>query len=146
MEVIIIISILLLLGIIFQVDRTVVILIALAVLCVVSLLLALFFLVACTLLVTSLRKKAECDGTDIPEGRKMKVAFYLIEGERYPCIFPSEGLSEDKFYRKGEARTVFLHKRLKRVFDRYAVMTCVLGLVFGISSSLGLCYLWLSLF
>ena len=146
MEVLIIIAILLLLGIIFQVNRAVIIMIALAVFCIVSFLLALGFLAVCVVLATTSRKEAECDGTSVPEGRKMRFAFYILDGERYPCIFPAEGLSDEKFYQKGGKRTVFLQKRMKRVFDRYAVMTCVLGLVFGICSSIGFGYLWSVLF
>ena len=52
--------------------------------------------------------------------------------EEYPCIYPEEGIFRKKLYNPDKECTVFLTKRFRRVFDRYAVITTIIGLVFGL--------------
>lgn len=72
---------------------------------------------------------------------KFQVAYYFVEGEEYPCIFPKECILEDKLYQKDKTYHVMLNKRMQKVYDRFAVTTCVLGLVFSIGFSMGIMFL-----
>lgn len=70
---------------------------------------------------------------DLPsEKAKYKVAYYLVEGEEIPCLFPEEGVFRKKLYRTDKTYHVLMNKKLGRVFDRFAVATCILGLMCGI--------------
>lgn len=100
-------------------------------------LLVLIFLICSALLLTSKWKPATFVGIDYPTDKaKYKVAFYLVEGEEIPCLFPEEGVFRDKFYKEDLPCRVLVNRKLGRVFDRYAVCTCILGLVSG--ATLGL--------
>lgn len=99
---------------------------------IISALMAVTFSACMILLLTSKWKEAKFIGIDIPrEGARFKVAFYLVDGEEVPCLFPEEGVFLDKLYREDKTYRVLYHKRLGRVFDRYSVATCVIGMLFG---------------
>ena len=71
-------------------------------------------------------------GLDLPtEKSKFKVAFYQVDGEEIPCIFPEEGVFRDKFYQADKSCRVLFNKRLGRVFDRFAIATCFVGFFGG---------------
>ena len=96
-------------------------------------LLVIIFLVCSVLLLMSRRKEAHFLRIDLPsEEGKYKVAYYLVEGEEVPCLFPEEGILRKKLYRTDKTYHVLFNKKLGRVFDRFAVATCILGLVCGI--------------
>ncbi|MBO7340979.1 MAG: hypothetical protein J6W66_06460 [Lachnospiraceae bacterium] len=91
------------------------------------------FFVCCLLLLTSKWKEAKFVGLDTPkEGSKFKVAYYLVDGEEIPCLFPEEGVFRKQFYQEDKVYHVLLNKRLHRVFDRFSVATCLLGLFGGL--------------
>ena len=95
-------------------------------------LLVIIFLVCLVLLMTSKWKEARFLRMDLPsEKAKYKVAFYLVEGEEIPCLFPEEGIFRKILYRTDKTYHVLLNKKLGRVFDRFAMTTCILGLVCG---------------
>lgn len=95
-------------------------------------LLAITFLICSVLLLTSKWKKARFLRVDLPsEKAKYKVAYYLVEGKEIPCMFPEEGILRKKLYRADKTYHVLLNKKLGKVFDRFAVATCILGLVSG---------------
>lgn len=105
-------------------------------------LLVVTFLVCSVLLLTSKWKEARFLRVDLPsEDAKFKVAFYLVEGEEIPCLFPEEGIFRKKLYRTDKTYHVLLHKKMGRVFDRFAVATCILGLVCG--TGLGAILVWM---
>lgn len=90
------------------------------------------FLICSVLLLTSKWKEARFLRVDLPsEEAKFKVAYYLVEGEEIPCLFPEEGIFRKKLYRTDKTYHVLLNKKLGRVFDRFAVATCILGLMCG---------------
>ena len=103
-------------------------------------LMVIIFTAALFLLLFSKRKKARFVRIDPAyNSERYKCAYYRISGTgdpeetvEYPCIFPEEGVFRKKLYRSDKECTVFLVKRFKRVFDRYAVMTTTLGLFFGL--------------
>ena len=106
-------------------------------------LLLLVFLYFTTRLLFSKRKEAVFVRIDKPtEKSKYKVAFYRIDGEEYPCLFPEEGILRSKFYPAGRKCHVFLNYRMKKVFDRFAAATCILGLGFGLLFSIGAVFLY----
>lgn len=69
---------------------------------------------------------------------KLRVAFYLVEGQEYPCLFPKEGVLEERLYSKDKPCFVMWNRRLGKVFDKFAITTCLLGLVFSVGMSVGL--------
>lgn len=96
-------------------------------------LLVLIFIACGVLLLTSKWKEAKFVGIDLPtEGSKYKVAFYSVDGEEIPCLFPEEGVFRNRLYREDKTYHVLVNKRLGRVFDRFAVATCITGLVSGL--------------
>lgn len=98
-----------------------------------SVLLVVTFLICSVLLLTSKWKKAMFLRVDLPSAEaRYKVAYYLVEGEEIPCMFPEEGVLRKKLYRTDKTYHVLLNKKLGKVFDRFAVTTCILGLVCGI--------------
>lgn len=95
-------------------------------------LLVITFLICSVLLLTSKWKKARFLRVDLPsEKAKYKVAYYLVEGAEIPCLFPEEGILRKRLYRTDKTYHVLLNKKLGRVFDRFAVATCILGLMCG---------------
>lgn len=95
-------------------------------------LLAITFLICSVLLLMSKWKEARFLRVDLPsEKAKYKVAYYLVEGEEIPCLFPEEGVLRQKLYRTDKTYHVLLNRKLGRVFDRFAVTTCILGLMCG---------------
>ena len=95
-------------------------------------LLVITFLICILLLLTSKWKKARFLRIDLPsDDAKYKVAYYLVEGEEIPCLFPEEGVFREKLYRTDKTYHVLLNKKLGRLFDRFAMATCILGLICG---------------
>lgn len=91
----------------------------------------LLFLYFCLNLLFTKSKKAEfiCKGK--PEGYKFNVAYYRIDGEEYPCVFPCEsGIA----YRTNHTYKVRYSKKLNKVFDIWSILTCVIGLIFSIAA------------
>lgn len=99
---------------------------------------AIGFLFATVVLLFSKRKEAKFVRTGAVKDSKFQVAYYLVEGEEYPCLFPKEGILEEKLYQKEKTYHVMWNRKLGKVFDRFAVTTCVLGLVFSVLLSVGL--------
>ena len=98
----------------------------------VSGLIVITFLICSVLLLTSKWKEAKFLRMGSPSERtEFKVAYYLVEGEEIPCLFPEEGIFRSKLYRTDKTYHVLLNKKLGRVFDRFAVATCILGLLCG---------------
>ena len=89
----------------------------------------LLFLYFCLHLLFTKSKKAEFVRTAKPEGGKFQVAYYLVDGVEYPCIFPREsGLA----YKVNKQCTVRYSKRLNKVYDIWSMLTCIIGLAFSI--------------
>ena len=111
---------------------------------IVSGLFALAFLGCTVCLLCSERKEARFLRIDKGEDSKFKVAYYLVDGQEYPCLFPKEAVLESKLYQTDKIYHVMLHKKLGKVFDRFAVVTCILGLVAGTVMSVGVLFYFLS--
>lgn len=106
-------------------------------LCIFSGILTLSFLYCSICLLFSKRKEAKFIRMDRTKRSRYQVAYYLVEGTEYPCIFPKEAVWEDKLYNKDKIYHVMLNKKIHKVYDRFAVTTCIVGLLFGMGLSLG---------
>lgn len=135
MEVFIVIAILLVLCLILNVNAAYIAAGVLILVGAAAVLLAVCFAYCCVRLAFSRRREGVFLRIDTVGGGRMKTAFYLIDGEEYPCIFPNETIMKGRLYREGKSYSVMLNKKMNRVYDRFAVTTCVLGLLF----STGLC-------
>ena len=102
---------------------------------------AISFLSCFVVLLCSKRKEAEFVRIGPAKGNRFQVAFYMVEGEEYPCMFPREAILEDKLYRKDKPCHVMWNPRKGKVFDRYAGITCVLGFVVSVALSVGIAIL-----
>lgn len=89
----------------------------------------LLFLYFCLNLLFTKSMKAEFVRTGKPEKGKFQVAYYLVDGKEYPCVFPREsGIA----YKINKKCTVRYSKRLNKVYDIWATLTCIIGLAFSI--------------
>lgn len=92
---------------------------------------ALFFVYFNLHLLLAKTKKAAFSRIDVPENGRFKVAFYLVDGVEYPCIFPKESAFNSKLYKDGSLYTVRFSRHLKKVYDKWAIATCIVGLIFS---------------
>ncbi len=138
MEIIIIIVIVLVCCLILNVDPNFMLLGSTLVMCIFFGLLALGFTYCTINLVRSKRKEANFLHFDKVGESRYQVAYYLVEGQEYPCIFPKEIIMQDKLYLTDMTYYVRLNKRMGKVYDRFAVTTCILGLILSIGFSIGM--------
>lgn len=86
----------------------------------------------CTIrLMFAKRKQANFVRFDKVNDSKMQVAYYSVDGEEYPCIFPKEFIMENKLYSSDKIYNVMMDAKSKKVYDQYAITTCILGLLFS---------------
>ena len=92
---------------------------------------ALLFIYFCIRLMFSKSRKAVFTHFDKRESEKMPftVAYYKIDDEEYPCVFPSEMIFTDKMYKHNKKCTVMYNRRMNAVFDIWAIITCLVGLI-----------------
>lgn len=110
---------------------------------IITVLFSVSFLYCFIVLLCSKCKEAEFVRIGPAKGERFQVAFYMVDGEAYPCMFPREAILEDKLYRKDRKYRVMWNSRKGKVFDRYACMTCVLGLLVSVALSVGIAYVFL---
>ncbi len=144
MELLIFLIIVIVFCLILDVSLNFVVLGLIAFMGIISGLFALAFLGCMVCLLGCRRKPATFLRTDNVKGSKFQVAYYLVEGREYPCVFPKEVVLENKLYQTDKVYHVMVHEKLGKVFDRFAVTTCVLGLVAGIALSVGILFYFLS--
>lgn len=101
---------------------------------------AVSFLYCFIVLLKSKRKEAGFVRIGPAKGDRFQVAFYMVEGVEYPCMFPREAILEDKLYRKDKPCHVMWNPRIGKVFDRYALTTCILGLITSVILSVWILY------
>lgn len=77
------------------------------------------------------RKDAEFSKIDKNPKGNFKCAYYLIDENEYPCMFPSEIMMKKHIYNANKKHVVRLDKRMGYVYDRYAVITTVVGFTFS---------------
>ena len=102
---------------------------------------ALFFLYFIIRLILSKHKKAVFSRIDKSPYNRFNTAYYIIGDTEYPNVFPSEGVAEDRLYKKSRSYHVMLDRRGKYVFDRFSTTTCIAGLIFSAASTAGIVYI-----
>ena len=107
---------------------------------VISALFTIAFLFCLICLLFSKRREARFVRTDHVKNSKYQVAYYSVDGKEYPCIFPKEGILEGLLYNKEKMYHVMLHQKLGKVFDRFAIATCMLGTIIGVLFCAGILY------
>ncbi len=95
---------------------------------------ALFFIYYTLHLFFTKKSDANFTKIDLPPKGKFKVAYYMINGEEYPCIFPKESGISSNLYKPDKTYKVRFSKSLKKVYDKWAVITCAIGLTFSIAA------------
>ncbi len=127
MEFILVIAVTAVLCIIFQVSTDLIIMGILAVVGLVLLAVILLFIYFFVRLLFSRKHEAYFSRIDRPEKNKFRTAYYIVDGVEYPCVFPAEGVFLNALYRKDRKYHVRLNSRMKRVYDRFAFATCIIG-------------------
>ena len=92
--------------------------------------LSVFFVI----MITSRKHEAVFSHIDKSPKSRFNVAWYKIDGEVYPNIFPEEGFMQDKFYRSDKPCHVLLSRNKKFVFDKFSFTTCTLGFILGVGT------------
>lgn len=82
-------------------------------------------------MVTAERVDASFTKTAKPPKRNFEVAHYKYNDIEYPCAFPSEPLMRRRIYTPEKTYKVRLNRCTKRIYDRYAAATCIIGFVFS---------------
>ena len=105
----------------------------------------LFFILYILKLLFSKRKKGTFLRIERNGVFKWHAAIYLVDGEEVPCIFPDDGVMDDKIYKADKTYTLFYNKRSGKVFDRISITTCIIGIIFtlAIDAALIFMYFWL---
>jgi len=127
MEFILVIAVTAVLCIIFQVSTDLIIMGIIAVVGLVLLAMILLFIYFFVRLLFSRKHEAYFSRIDRPEKNKFRTAYYIVDGVEYPCVFPAEGVFLNALYRKDRKYHVRLNSRMKRVYDRFAFATCIIG-------------------
>lgn len=111
-------------------------LIIFGVICIIGLALAaMFFLFAYSFVCLLFSRKCDARFVRIEKKGKFSSAVYIVDGAEYFCIFPCEAIFRKRIYNPEKPYTVRLNKRIKRVFDRNALITCITGFLFSAVSS-----------
>lgn len=111
------------------VSRNIIIGVVLGALGLAALLIYIFFIYAMTLLLRSVGKRGEFVRTYKGDKQSFDRAYYMIEGQEYPCALPAEFVMRDIIYKKGKEVGVRLVKKKGLVLDKNAVSCIVLGFV-----------------
>lgn len=129
MEFILVIAVIAVLCIIFRVSTDIIIMCSLLFVWLVFAVMSLIFIYFTIRLIFSEKTNAEFAEFEKYEKSRFSRACYTVDGEIYPCIFPEEGILRDKLYRKDKIYRIRLDRRKKRVYDRFATMTCIVGTI-----------------
>lgn len=116
-----------------------VIAIIMAAICVFVVAVAVFFLWCAARLAFSRNRRGIFCGVE--KNGKFEHAIYIVDGEEYMCVFPSEKLLREKVYKADKPVRVWLLPK-GRLFDTGAFVTIVAGTVFFVPSAV----LWVMFF
>lgn len=131
MEFILVIVVIIVICLIFNVSPGLIALVLMAVVELIILSMLLLFIYQCIRMLLSKRVEAKFTriGKAPGENSRFKVAYYMIEGKEYPCVFPSEMILNDKMYHEDRICHVIFSRRTGKVFDIWTVLTCIIGLI-----------------
>lgn len=134
MEFILVIVVVVVLCLVIGIDKGLIILggiILLGLIFAAAVLLLTYFFVR---LLFSKKCKAIFSRIDKSPKNNFKVAYYMVDGMEYPNVFPEEGFLRSRLYRSDKSCTVFLSRKKTFVYDKFAVATCTIGFVLGVSA------------
>lgn len=96
----------------------------------------LFFIYYTFHLFFTKKKQASFTKIDVSDTNKVKfqTAYYMVDEEEYPCVFPREMGISSKLYKNDKIYNVRFSRSLKKVYDKWAVITCIVGLIFSASA------------
>lgn len=127
MEFILVVAVIAVLCVIFQISTDIIIMgIAILTGFVITAMTFLFIYFFICLLFSK-KVKADFSRIDRPEKNKFRTAFYIVDGTEYQCVFPAESILINTLYKKDKKYNVWLNHHMKRVYDRFAFTTCVMG-------------------
>lgn len=138
MELIIVIVIILVLCLILNVSINYIIFVCLILVEIFFALLTIGFAYCIVRLLLSRRSEARFIRFEKAPKGKFQVAYYLVGEGEYPCAFPKEFIMENKLYSTDKIYNVMLDVRTKKVYDRYAITTCILGFIFSVCFCTGI--------
>ena len=143
MEFIFVLLIIGVLSLILGVKLEVIITVVCLLITLVPILMSLMFAVCLILLIGTKRRPAQFSKIEKNGRGAFSTAFYIVDGEEYPCIFPAESTRLKRLYRPDRTYHVMLSRRLRRVYDRFALTTCILGFISSLLMTGILGYLFL---
>lgn len=127
MEFVLVIAVVAVLCVIFQVSTDIIVMCVAVLTGLVIAVMTILFIYFFIRLLFSKKAKADFSRIDRPEKTKFRKAFYIVDGTEYPCIFPAESVLINTLYKKDKKYNVWLDRRMKCVYDRFALTTCVMG-------------------
>lgn len=93
-------------------------------------------------LITSENVEAVFSKIDTSPKSKFKTAYYTVNNAEYPNAFPAEKSS--RLYQSNKPLKVFLNRKINAVFDKFSIITIVLGSVFSFTTMGAVVYLFIS--
>lgn len=91
-----------------------------------------FFLWCAARLAFSRRREGVFCGTE--KSGRFERAVYMVEGEKHPCVFPSEKLLQSRLYKADKPVSVWVLPNGK-LFDASALATVIAGTAFFVPSA-----------
>lgn len=134
MELLIILITLLVLALILGINLSVLMLGIMFLLILTLLFIVIFFTVCALWLAGSEKQNGTLVKLDKNPKFKYKSAFYNINGEEFPNVFPCEIILKKNIYKYDKSCVLRLNKKKKVVFDGNAYACVITGLVLGIAS------------
>lgn len=108
---------------------------ALAIIALLIFLMTILFAFFCLNLLFSKPRKAVFTREYKPSKSRFSVACYSFDDMEVPCIFPMESAMKSRLYDPQKSCFVMYSRLLRRVYDIWAVLTCILGLAFSGSAT-----------
>lgn len=141
MELIIILIIVLVLALILGVSLSVIMLGIMFLLVLTLLFIVTFFSVCAVWLAGSRKYKGTLTKVDKNPKFKYNSAYYNIDGEEFPNVFPCEVILKKYLYKTDKTCVLRLNRKKKIVFDGNAYACVIAGLVLGVSSLVMVTYI-----
>ena len=130
MEFVLVLVVIIVICKILGVSNFVLILCGLGIVELIIILMFVFFIYHTFHLFLTKKRSAAFTKLDTPKKSRFKVAYYEMDGEEYPCVFPCESTFLSA-YKTDKTYNVRFSKLLKKVYDIWAVITCFVGLIFS---------------
>lgn len=141
MEFILVIVIIAVLCIILRISTEFIIIGILAFIGLVIVTIMLMFIYFFICLLFSKKHEAYFSRIDRQNKNKFRTAYYIVDGTEYPCVFPAENIFTNTLYKKEHKYHVLLNLHMKRVFDRFAIATCIIGFLTSLVAIIFIIYM-----